>query len=158
MIYSRRCIMTNGTTALALYLTGCSNPNATPLHMAQEYASALNAALQNASVQLLAKQPPLSPDTIATIQKSQADLTLATNTLLATTSVATTALGAAKQLIAEAQALQPIVAPLLGPYALYLPLALGVLQTFVDSLPPPANAPLSPPAELRAAATVRLGH
>lgn len=56
------------------------------------------------------------------------------------------------QAIAFCQQLTPIVLPFLGPAAAAVPLALAVLQAFVQALPPPPEAPPTPPAALHAKA------
>lgn len=66
-----------------------------------------------------------------------------------------TAKTAALSILAMIQQISPIVAPLLGPAGVFVPMAVAVLQAFVAALPVPPDTPPTPPAALHRAATAR---
>lgn len=125
-----------------------------PLTMIKAYGDDLADALSaGADAYLNATTAPVPTDAQkATVSKAKADIQSGKHALdLVLTSVTDnkappSAINIAKLIIADAQSLEPYVLPLLGAAGLYVPLALGVVQAFVDSLPPPPDTPPTPPA------------
>jgi hypothetical protein len=155
-IVTRRAAVLGGSSMLF----GCSfftpttpTIGGTPVSMAQAYADDLADALSSgADVYLASTTPTVSQK--AAVTQAKADIQAAKMRLDAAlasvvTTVPQTALDTVRLIVVDAQKLVPLVSPLLGPAALYVNLAIGVLQAFVDSLPPPPTAPAVPPAALR---------
>jgi hypothetical protein len=87
-----------------------------------------------AAAQALVKSIVTDLQTLNTAVQSVTDTSAAKSTIL--------------QILAGVNQLVPIVSPFLGTAGPYVPLAIAVIEAFVQSLPPPANSPTSPPAEL----------
>lgn len=130
---------------------------ATNLQMAQVYADDLADAVSAAAQIYLAGPPAPDAAQAALVSGLIADLQTARRALDAATA-ASDARGIAKQLLTAALNLSPMITALLGPAAGYIPLAIGVVQAFIDSLPPPPAAPVTPPAALHRAALKYHGH
>lgn len=151
-ISTRRAALLGSAASL---LFGCSNGTigGTPIPMAKAYADDLADALSAGADTYLARTTPPVPTASekAAVLKAKDDIQQAKAALdaaLTTTTVPQNTRDIVKQVIADAHNIAPYVAPLLGPAALYIDLALGVLQSFADSLPPPPTAPQTPPAAL----------
>lgn len=154
---NRRTLLS--ATALTLpmaLLAGCgligTPAGATNLQMAQLYADDLSDAVSAAAQVFLAGPPVPTAAQTATVTGLIADLQTARKALDAATA-ASDARGIAKQLLAAAGNLAPMITAVLGPVvALDVQLAISVVRTFVDTLPPPTDAGPTPPAALHRAA------
>jgi hypothetical protein len=165
-IATRRAAMLGGSSLLfgcSFFTPTSTTIGGTPVSMAQAYADDLADALSSgADIYLASTTPTVSQK--AAVTQAKADIQAAKVRLDAAlasvvTTVPQTALDTVKLIIVDARKLAPIVSPFLGPAAMYIDLALGVLQTFADSLPPPPVAPAVPPAALREkAAAYRRGN
>lgn len=148
MTSRRSFLFATGALCVPLPFIACSGADATTsLALAKTYGDDLANALSAAAQAYLAGTPAPSPAQAALVSTAVSDLQTARAALDAAT-VPANAVQAADEVIAVARKLSPIVSPYLGPAAPYLPLALGVLQAFVDSLPPPPATPAVPPAGL----------
>ena len=146
-------------TFLALSATGfasaCSMyPGATPLDMAKNYAAVLADAISAAADAFLASTPP-PPKQQADLVQSIVDKIQAAKDQLTAAVDPANAKVAAKEVVAGVRFLSGMVSSYLGSAAAYVPVALDVLSAFINALPPPANAPATPPAELQRAAAMR---
>jgi hypothetical protein len=137
------------------FFTPTTTIGGTPVSMAQAYADDLADALSAAADTYLASTtPPVPTDAQKAavtqektdIQAAKVQLDAALSSIV--TTVPTTALDTVKLIIVDGKKLIPLVSSYLGDAALYVDLAFGVLQTFVDSIPPPPDAPPVPPAAL----------
>lgn len=128
-------------------LAGCAGSNvATSLTQAKLYGDDLANALSAAGQEfMIATTSTLDQKVI--VQKTLAAIQVA-KTALDNAVARTDAIGIVNQIIAAANTLYPLVSPYLGAAGLYVPIALAVLQAFIDSLPPPSDAPPTPPAAL----------
>lgn len=152
-IPTRRFVLL-GSAGLTLFGCAALTSTRTPLQMVQFYtddladAFAASAQIFEASTSPVptAEQITLVNTVMAEIQAGRA----AVDALTAPT--ATDGIAIVRAIISDVQKVEPMLAPLLGAAALYLPLALGVLQAFADSLAPPPDAPPVPPAALHAKA------
>jgi hypothetical protein len=133
-----------------LVACGLTSPSATSLDMAKAYADDLANAVSAAANVYLAGPPKPTAANLALVTQLVAGLQQARTALDATTA-ASDAKGIALQVLAGVQQLVPMVSPFLGAAAPYVPLAIAVVQAFVQSIPPPAEAPPAPPAELHRA-------
>jgi hypothetical protein len=155
VIMNRRTLLS--ATALTLpmaMLAGCGTATdaTTKLAMAQLYADDLADAISAAAQVLLAGPPPMSAAQASAVTTAVANMQAARKALDAAT-VATDARSIAQQLLAAAQQLAPMITAVLGPVvALDVQLAISVVRTFVDTLPPPVGAGPTPPAALHRAA------
>lgn len=148
-------MLTRRDTFIALFapvfLTDCSGLNgATTLATAKMYGDDLADAL-TAAAQEFVINPQSTMDQKALVQQLTVAIQTAKTTLDAAVAQSD-ATGAVNQIITAANSLYPLVAPYLGSAGLYVPLALDVLRTFVNSLPPPTTSP--PPAALQEKAKV----
>lgn len=132
-------------------LADCSSSTSsstTPLTQVQAYSDDLINALGAAATAYYASANAMQ---VTMVQKIMAELQTLKEAIDAATpssDIRSTVLNA----LAFIQQLTPIVTPFLGVAAPYVPLAIAVLQAFVSSLPPPSNAPPTPPAALHAKA------
>lgn len=120
---------------------------ATTLAMAQQYADDVADALSAAAQVYLTmhgSNAALVNQLVAGLQAAKAALDSAT--------AASDARSIAMELVSFIQQLLPLVTQYLGSAAPYVPSAIAVIQTFINLLPPPANAPVVPPAALHTAA------
>lgn len=148
-IPTRRIVLLGSGAMLFGCSTSTTPDTRTPLQMAQVYTDDLADALSASATAYLNSTPPptqaqvdIVRNTIAQIQAARAAIDALTSPTAANT------ISTIKTIIIDVQTIEPLLAPLLGPAALYIPLALGVLQAFVDALPPPPAAPPVPPAAL----------
>lgn len=129
-----------------LLLVACGTSNyQTPLDMAKAYGDDIAdvfAAYSNAYV-----ANPTDPAQISEVQRLAQEIQLAKGLFDAALS-ATLASNPAQTILTIATQLEPILAPLFGTVAMYIPLGLMVLQAFISKQPPPPNAPVVPPAGL----------
>ena len=131
--------------AIPLVVVGCTGTNAqVTLDQAKAYASdvvnAVSAAAQSYVASPLAKDATAVSESVAGLQ--------ALNKAIQETTVATTARSVITEIITGVNELLPLVMPFLGVAGPYIPMALAVLQAFLAALPPPVDAPATPPAEL----------
>lgn len=132
----------------SLLLTIGCNANGgfqTPLDMARAYGDDLAdvfAAYSNLYV-----TNPSDPSKVSEVQRLAQEVQLAKGLFDAALS-ATLASNPAQTILTIATQLEPILAPLLGTVAMYIPLGLMVLQAFISKQPPPPDAPAVPPAGL----------
>ena len=132
-----------------LLLAQCANgSSAVTLQQVQSYANDLVDALSAAAQAYLASPSATNASVVQTIVS---DLQTAKTALNAVTSQ-TNAQSIALQVVGFAQQLEPIVLPFLGVAAPYIPIAIAVIQAFIQSLPPPPATPATPPAQLHAVA------
>ena len=140
----RRAVLL-GSAALAL--TRCSGAAVTTLAQAKAYFDAGAGAVLAGAQQYLAGPPKPSAADAATVKTVMAALVAAQKALDGTvieTDWRATAVGA----LANIQSLLPFATPFLGPAGPYLPLAIAVVQAFIDALPAPPDTPAVPPAAL----------
>jgi hypothetical protein len=125
-----------------LLLGGCPSgtQGAVQLQQAQAWASALASALGAAA----AAYTGPSAGQVAQIAGDLRTTAAAFQSL----GDVSTARSAALSIIALAQQLSPLVAPVIGPAGQYVPIALAILAAFTAALPPPAGAPAAPPAAM----------
>lgn len=154
-IPSRRLVLFGGTTSLLFGCAGGQTIGGVPIPMVKAYADDLADALSaGADIYLNSTTPPVPTESQkAAVARAKADIQSAKTALDSvlvptTTTVPLSARDTVKLIILDAEKLQPFVAPLLGTAGVYIPLALSVLQAFVDSLPPPPTTPPTPPAPL----------
>ncbi len=149
MKMQRRGILTLSGAALLLASCGgttTTSPGVT-LDQVKAYMDAGIAALDAAAQQFLMGPPVPSAANAAVVQQLIAALDQSKAALDAVT-VPTDYKAGLLQAIALIQQLSPMVASSLGEAAQYIPLVLAVAQAFIAALPPPANAPPTPPAAL----------
>jgi hypothetical protein len=151
---NRRTLLSAAALALPLpFLAACglTSSGATPLAMAKVYADDLANAVSAAANIYLAGPPKPTAANAALVGQLVDGLQQARAALDATTE-ASDAKGIVLQVIAGVQQLVPLVTPYIGPAGAYIPLAIAVLQAFVQSIPAPPDAPPTPPASLHRAA------
>jgi hypothetical protein len=120
---------------------------AVTLEQAKAYLNdGVNATLA-ASQAYLASTPAPSAQIAATVTALAAKLEAANTALQGVVAVVDWKAGALEALTVLQQ-LSPLVAPFLGAAGPLLPMAIAVVMAFVQSLPPPADAPPTPPAAL----------
>lgn len=160
-MHRRTLLQATALTLPMAMLAGCgligTPAGATNLQMAQLYADDLSDAVSAAAQVFLAGPPVPTATQAATVTGLIADLQTARKALDAATA-ASDARGIAKQVLTAVGNLAPVLTGTLGPAAAYIPLALAVIQTFIDSLPPPPATPPTPPAALHKAAMAYHGH
>lgn len=145
-VLQRRQFLVIGASGVAL--AACATSNATTLDMAKAYLDAGSAAVLVAAQQFLAGPPKPTTATAEIVTAFLADLQKVKTTLDTVTAVGGWQ-AAATQALADMQQLTPLVAVFLGAAAPYVPLAIAVVQAFLAGLPPPAAAPVTPPAVLK---------
>jgi hypothetical protein len=124
---------------------------AVTLEQAKAYLTdGVNATLAAAQAYLVSTPPPTA-QVAATVKDLMVKLEAASAALEGVVSVVDWKAGALEALTVLQQ-LSPMVAPFLGPAGPFLPVAIAVVEAFVQSLPPPPNAPVVPPAALHAKA------
>jgi len=130
------------------FLADCAGTQgAMTFAQAKAYAdAAIGAALAGAQQYLASTPPP--PVANATLVADLANKLQAIKTELDGTTVVPNWQAGAQEALAVLQQLSPMVAVFLGPAAPFLPVAIGVIQAFIAGLPPPADAPPTPPAAL----------
>lgn len=145
----RRALLS--TVGLLPLLAGClstSNRNATvTVPQVQEYTNDLVNALSAAGLAYINTTPPPSAVQITVVQTVINGLQSVNRTVQSVTAVPDLR-SAVLEGVALANQLSPLVTPFLGPAAPYVPIAIAVLQAFVQSLPAPADAPQKPPVAL----------
>lgn len=128
-------------------LVACTTPpNQTPLEMARAYADDIADVF--ASFSNLYATNPSDPSQVPEVQRLAQEIQLAKGLFDAAVS-AQFATSPAQTILTIATQLEPILAPILGTVAMYLPLGLMVLQAFINRQPPPPDVPAVPPAGLR---------
>ncbi len=133
------------------FIAGCgylTSPNATPFEMLKAYASVTSDAVSAAAQSYLSSKPAPSAKDKALVKKIVADLQATKDAILAAAEPAN-ARQMAQEILTGVQTLMPMVSAFLGAAAPYVPVALGVIQAFINALPPPPDAPAKPPAELQ---------
>lgn len=132
--------------AVVLSVAGCAHgtQQAATLDQAKAWVSGLSGALSAAAAVYT------GPSAIQ-VQKAAADLQAAAVAFQMLGDVST-ARSAALSIVALAQQLSPMVAPYLGPNAVYVPMGLAVVQAFIAALPVPSSASPMPPAQMAFAA------
>lgn len=148
----RSLLSTAAAVAVLPLLVRCAGtPGAVTLGQAQAYlADAVNATLAAAQAYLVSTPKP-SAAVAATVTDLMAKLEAAQAALNGVTAVPDWKTGALEAL-AVLQQLSPMVGVFLGPAGPFLPVAVAVILAFIQSLPPPADAPVVPPAALHAKA------
>jgi hypothetical protein len=131
-----------------LFLAHCANSGSNVMTLAQIQAYAddlINALSAAGQAYLLSATTTASGKVLVTtvIQDLQ-QTKIAIDSAVNTTDARATAL----EIVAFAQQLELLVIPFLGAAAPFVPIALAVLQAFIEALPPPSNAPAMPPAQL----------
>lgn len=124
----------------ALVLSACAptQQNAATLEQAKAWATGISSAISAAAA-------VYTGPNVDQVRKAATDIQAAA-VAFQTLGDVSTARSAALSLIAMAQQVTPMIAPALGPNAVFVPMGLAVLQAFVASLPvPPAAAPTPPP-------------
>jgi hypothetical protein len=137
---------------IAAMTAGCSlaPSNATPLQTAQVYGDDLSNAVSAAAVTYETGPPPATAAQKVLVDNIVSNLQTARAALDAATTP-TDAKDAANLLLANINSLEPYADRYLGPAAEYIPLAIAVVQSFIDAAAPPPNATPTPPAALHRA-------
>lgn len=143
---SRRIVMFGG---VSLFIVGCTTPQSqTSFEMTKAYSNDLaNALSASADVFLASTNPTPTAAQLSLVLHAKTSIQQAKDIINSTTAPSD-ARTAVQTVITDVGLMAPLLGPLLGPAALYIPLAVAVLQAFIDSLPPPPNAPPMPPAAL----------
>lgn len=137
-------------TGIALLLARCGDTPGSPavtLDQVKAYLDAGVAALDAGAQQFLAGPPMPSTANAALVWQLITALDQSKTALDGVTVPADYKAGLL-QAIALIQQLSPMVAGTLGEATQYIPLVLAVAQAFIAALPPPADAPPTPPAAL----------
>jgi len=154
----QRRVLLATSCAAVLARCGTTGTAAVTLAQAQAYLTTGVAALEAAAEQYLAGPPVPSAGDTALVNSVVAALNAATGALEGVTVPATWQAGAL-EVVGLMQQLDPLVARYLGDAAPYIPLAIAVIQSFIATLPAPADAPVTPPAPLaRKAMELRRKH
>jgi len=143
----RRALLSLGGLLL---IAGCGGSSTTPgvsLDQVKAYIDAGVLALDAAAQQYEAGPPAPSADNLVLVQNLVASLDTAKTALDGLTAPADYKAGLLEA-VSLMQQLQPLVASKLGAAAPYIPLVFAVAQAFINALPPPADAPPTPPAAL----------
>jgi hypothetical protein len=136
---------------LVFLVASCSTPSSqTQFQQAKAYADSGIGAVLAASEAYLNGPPAPDPAVAAMVRTAMNDLVQLRQTLNGVAAPTQDWKADALQALAIMQQLNPIVAPFLGPAGPFLPLANAVVSAFIQSLPPPQNAPATPPAALQA--------
>ena len=151
---TRRALTASGFTALVVSLTGCGADSATQFAQAKLYLDTAVAAVTAAGQQFLAGPPAPSAANASLVRALISGLSQAQSAIANVTVPADWKAGA-MQVLAIIQQMSPLVSPFLGAAAPYIPLAVAVVMAFIESLPPPANTPATPPAALTLKAAER---
>lgn len=131
-----------------LGLAACNTSSSqTSLAQAKAYMDAGVAAVLAAAQQYLMGPPAPAAAMSQAVSDAMAKLESLKTTLDTVTLVADWKSGA-MEVLALIQQILPMVTPFLGAAAPYVPLAIAVITAFIASLPPPADAPATPPAAL----------
>jgi hypothetical protein len=152
-LIARRNLLTIAALAVPLPMIaacGLTASGATPLEQAKVYADDLANAVSAAATAFLAGPPKPTAATTAMVNDLVNGLQKARAVLDATTATSD-AKAIAQQVIAGVQQLLPMVSVFLGPAAPYIPLAIAVVQSFINAIPAPPDAPATPPAALHRA-------
>lgn len=147
---NRRTLLSASAVTLGMALTGCTGSTASSqvsLDQVKAYLDAGVLALEAAAQQFEAGPPPPSAANLALVQQIAASLETSKASLDTITVPADYKTGLLEA-VALMQQLSPLVGSFLGAAGPYLPLVFAVAQAFVASLPPPADAPPTPPAAL----------
>ena len=145
---NRRNVLVAGSMFSALGALGaCASATAgADLNIVRNYTSVLVNALSAAAATYVAN--PAAKEA-ALVNKIVADLQILNASVQDVTDISTVK-SALLQILPSVGILTPILTPLLGAAAPYLPLAVAVLTAFVQALPLPG--PTTPPAALTAKA------
>lgn len=138
------------------FLIGCASTTSptVSLQMVQAYVSDLVNAVSAAAQAYLAGSSESNSPLVSSIVSELQTLNTTIQGLTDPTSVKSAAL----EVLAAVQQIGPFIAPFLGPAGPFIPLAVAVVEAFVQSLPAPSEAPPQPPAALhRMAATYHRG-
>jgi hypothetical protein len=122
-----------------------------PLAQVQLYVSDLVNAFSAAGVAYWSASPAPSASNAALVKSIVDDLQTLNSAVQSVTDV-TTAKSTILQILSGVNEISPLIMPFLGTAGVAVPLAVAVITAFVQSLPPPANAPATPPAALHKAA------
>jgi hypothetical protein len=123
---------------------------AVSLAQVQAYAGDLVNAL-SAAAQTYLTLPSVTATDKVLVTTIVADLQQA-NTAIAAVVNVTNAQSIALQIVAFATQLEPLVLPFLGAAAPFVPVAMALLQAFIQSLPAPPATPVTPPVQLHSMA------
>jgi hypothetical protein len=137
-------------TGAALLLASCGDTPGSPavtFDQVKAYVDAGVAALDAAAQQFLMGPPAPSAANAVLVQQIIGALDQ-TKTALDGVTVPADYKAGLMQAIALIQQLAPMVTLQLGAAAQYIPLVIAVAQAFIAALPPPADAPPTPPAAL----------
>lgn len=159
-LMNRRAALSAAATLAMLPLVaacGSTASTGTSLEMAKVYADDLANAVSAAAAVYLAGPPMPTAANVAMVNQLVDGLQQARAALDSTTT-ASDARGIALQVLAGVQKLSPLVSAALGQAAAYVPLAVAVIEAFIQSIPPPADAPPTPPVELHNVALKYHGH
>jgi hypothetical protein len=154
----RRKVLLGSSVFVPLVLLGCSTtPGGTPsvsLDMAKAYLDDLvNAVSAAAQAYLAGSTTNINSATVAALVADLQALNSAVQSITDVTNIKSISL----QILAAVNQVVPFVAPFLGPAGPFVPLAIAVIQAFVQSLPAPPDAPPQPPAQLHAKAMTYRG-
>jgi hypothetical protein len=149
MIMQRRSMLFASAAILPLgLLARCAGTQgAVTLEQAQAYMTDASGAVLAAAQAYLASTPPPNVGTADAVRALMANLEAVRQALSGAVAVADWKAGALEGL-SLLQQLSPLVMVYLGPAGPVIPVAIAVIQAFVDALPPPADAPVVPPAAL----------
>ena len=158
VVATRRLALTGtGLAAMAIALFGCTTPGSvTSYNQAKAYLDAGSNAIIAAGQQFLTGLPAPSAANKALVEQGIAALQQVTAAIDAQAVPTGSWKADATQALAFIQQLSPVVGRFLGDASAYIPLVIAVVTSFVNALPPPTDAPVTPPAGLtRKAAEVR---
>ena len=152
------CMLFAGTAA-TLLLTRCANQQgAIDFATVRAYADDLVDAMGGAAQSYALTKPTPSPDSLALVADVMKTL-LAAKSALDSAKPTADAKTIVLEVISGVQTLTPYLAVILGGAAPYVPIAIALLQAFINGLPAPPDAPPTPPAALHhAAALHRASH
>ena len=152
------CMLFAGTAA-TLLLTRCANKQgAIDFATVRAYADDLVDAMGGAAQSYALTKPTPSPDALALVSDVMRTL-LAAKSALDGATPSSDAKTIILEVISGVQTLTPYLAMALGGAAPYVPIAIALLQAFINNLPAPPDAPPQPPAALHhAAALHRASH
>lgn len=144
----RRSVLSFAAMIPVVALVDCTGTQgAVTLDQAKAYLTDAVGATLAAAQAYLVSTPPPTAQVAATVKDLMTKLEAAASALEGVVAVVDWKAGALEAL-AVLQQLSPMVAPFLGAAGPLLPVAIAVVMAFVQSLPPPADAPVVPPAAL----------
>lgn len=138
-----RIIPAIGIPVLALAACAPGTQQAATLEQAKAWATGIAGAVNAAAASYAGQH--------ADQVRQAADGLVAASAAFQQVTDVSTARSAALSIVASAQQVVPIVAPALGPNAIYVSMGMAMVQAFIAALPAPPNVPATPPASMQTA-------